>query len=157
MGDRISMSISVDSPSVETLNRGPWLLRRHNEFPFGINMQFSIYFQVPKPISSQRRSVFQPDNLNLGPDVTQRPTLFPSSSIFNKSRTLQIFFQFKVCLKSLKLGGSSRPLKWLSGILTRSPSYPHDKILPVIHVRHHGYTQVFGRYRKMNTVCLCEG
>ena len=36
MGDRISMSISVDSPSVETLNRGPMalLLRRQYEFPF---------------------------------------------------------------------------------------------------------------------------
>ena len=40
MGDRISMSISVDSPSEETLNRGPLalLLRRQHEFPFGINI-----------------------------------------------------------------------------------------------------------------------
>ena len=46
MGDRISMSISVDSPSDETLNQGPLvlLLRRQYEFPFGINIvQFSIF------------------------------------------------------------------------------------------------------------------
>ena len=44
MDDRISMSISDDSPSDETLNRGPLalLLRRQYEFPFGINIvQFS--------------------------------------------------------------------------------------------------------------------
>ena len=41
MGDRISMSISVNSPSDETLNRGPLalLLRRQYEFPFGINVE----------------------------------------------------------------------------------------------------------------------
>ena len=47
MGDRISMSISVDSPSDETLNRGPvaLLLQRQYEFPFGINIvQFSFSF-----------------------------------------------------------------------------------------------------------------
>ena len=40
------MSISADSPSDETLNRGllALLLRRQYEFPFGINiMQFSIF------------------------------------------------------------------------------------------------------------------
>ena len=45
MGDRSGMSISADSPSDETLNRGPLalLLRRQYEFPFGINIvQFSI-------------------------------------------------------------------------------------------------------------------
>ena len=37
--DDHSMSISADSPSDETLNRGPLalLLRRQYEFPFGIN------------------------------------------------------------------------------------------------------------------------
>ena len=46
MGDCISMSISADSPSDETLNRGPLalLLRRQYEFPFGINIvQFSFF------------------------------------------------------------------------------------------------------------------
>ena len=44
MGDRISMSISIDILSDETLNQGPLalLLRRHYEFPFGIN--FSAIF-----------------------------------------------------------------------------------------------------------------
>ena len=50
MGDRISMSISGDIPSDETLNRGPltMLLRQQYEFPFGINIvQFSIFnFQL---------------------------------------------------------------------------------------------------------------
>ena len=46
-GDRISMSISVDidSPLDETLNRGPLvqLLRQQYEFPFRINiLQFCI-------------------------------------------------------------------------------------------------------------------
>ena len=47
MGDRITMSISADSPSDETLNRGPLalLVRRQYEFPFGINVvQFSFLF-----------------------------------------------------------------------------------------------------------------
>ena len=46
MGDPSDMSISVDSPSDETLNRGPLTqhLRRQYEFPFGINIvQFSIF------------------------------------------------------------------------------------------------------------------
>ena len=45
-GDRSGMSISADSPSDETLNRGPLalLLRQQYEFPFGINIvQFSIF------------------------------------------------------------------------------------------------------------------
>ena len=45
VGDRSGMSISADSPSDETLNRGPLalLLRRQYEFPFGINIvQFSF-------------------------------------------------------------------------------------------------------------------
>ena len=45
MGDRCGMSISADSPSDETLNRGPLalLLRRQYEFPFGIKIvQFSF-------------------------------------------------------------------------------------------------------------------
>ena len=47
MGDRGGMSISVDSPSDETLNRGPMalLLRRQYEYPFGINIvQYSAIF-----------------------------------------------------------------------------------------------------------------
>ena len=52
-GDRISMSISVDidSPLDETLNRGPLalLLWRLYEFPFGINIdQFSFSFTMSK-------------------------------------------------------------------------------------------------------------
>ena len=46
MGDCIGMSITADSPSDETLNRGPLvlLLRRQYEFPFRINIvQFSMY------------------------------------------------------------------------------------------------------------------
>ena len=46
MDDRSDMSISVDRPSDETLNRGPLalLFRRQYEFPFGINLvQFSIF------------------------------------------------------------------------------------------------------------------
>ena len=49
MGDRCGMSVSADSPSDETLNRGPLalLLRRQYEFPFGINIvQFSFFFQA---------------------------------------------------------------------------------------------------------------
>ena len=49
MGDRCGMSISADSPSNETLNRGPLalLLRRQYEFPFGINtVQFSFSFFI---------------------------------------------------------------------------------------------------------------
>ena len=45
MGHRISMSISVDSPSDETLNRGPLalLLRRQLEIPYEISIvQFLI-------------------------------------------------------------------------------------------------------------------
>ena len=45
MGDRNSMSTSVDSPLDETLKRGPLglLLRRQYEFTFGINIvQFSF-------------------------------------------------------------------------------------------------------------------
>ena len=48
IGDRCSMSVSADSPSDETLNRGPLalLLRRQYEFPFGIILvQFSFFFQ----------------------------------------------------------------------------------------------------------------
>ena len=48
MGDRSGMSITADSPSDETLNRGPpaLLLRRQYEFPFGIIIvQFSIFFE----------------------------------------------------------------------------------------------------------------
>ena len=47
MGDRSGMSISADSPSDETLNRGPLalLLRRQYEFPYGIDIvQFSFFF-----------------------------------------------------------------------------------------------------------------
>ena len=58
MGDRISMSISVDSSSDETLNRGPMalLLRRQYEFPSGINIglvqfSFSILFSLDKEAS----------------------------------------------------------------------------------------------------------
>ena len=46
MGDRISMSISADSPLDETLKQGPlaMLLRQQYEFPFGINIvHFSIF------------------------------------------------------------------------------------------------------------------
>ena len=49
MGDRCGMSISADSPSDETLNRGPLalLLRRQYEFPSGINIvQFSNFFLI---------------------------------------------------------------------------------------------------------------
>ena len=51
MGDRISMSLSSDSPSDETLNLGPLelLLRRQYEFPFGINVvQLSFFFSSMK-------------------------------------------------------------------------------------------------------------
>ena len=46
-GYRSGISISADSPSDETLNRGPLalLLRQQYEFPFGINIvQFSFFF-----------------------------------------------------------------------------------------------------------------
>ena len=48
------MSISADSPSDETLNRGTLalLLRRQYEFPFGI-VQFSIFnFNMISPLDS---------------------------------------------------------------------------------------------------------
>ena len=40
MGDRMGMSISADSPTEETLNRGALtlLLRRQYEFPFWIDI-----------------------------------------------------------------------------------------------------------------------
>ena len=46
MGDRISMSISVDSPSDETLNQGPLvlLLQQQYEFPFGAISFFNFHF-----------------------------------------------------------------------------------------------------------------
>ena len=46
MGDRISMSISVDNASDETFNRGPLalLLRQKYEFLFGINLVHFIFF-----------------------------------------------------------------------------------------------------------------
>ena len=50
MGDCIGMSITADSPSDETLNRGPLvlLLRRQYEFPFGIDIvQFSFFHFSP--------------------------------------------------------------------------------------------------------------
>ena len=44
MGDHIIMSISVDRPSDETLNRGPLVLRRQYEFSIGIDIvQFSFF------------------------------------------------------------------------------------------------------------------
>ena len=49
MDDRISILIFVDSPSDETLNRGPLvlLLRQQHELPFGINIvQFSFLSTV---------------------------------------------------------------------------------------------------------------
>ena len=49
MGDRISLSIFVDSPSDETLNRCPLalLLRLQYELPFGINIvQISLFFNL---------------------------------------------------------------------------------------------------------------
>ena len=60
MVDSIGMSLSVDSPSDETLNQGPLtlLLGRRYEFLFRINIvQFSFFsmgmctqFQVPKAL-----------------------------------------------------------------------------------------------------------
>ena len=55
MGDRSSISISADSPSDETLNRGilALLLQRQYEFPFGINIvQFSFFFHFLSLIST---------------------------------------------------------------------------------------------------------
>ena len=55
MGDRSGMSISADSPSDETLNRGPLalLLRRQYEFLFGINIvQFSFFFFLDQKVRS---------------------------------------------------------------------------------------------------------
>ena len=46
MGDGISMSISIDNPSNETLNPGPLalLLQQQYEFPFGINIIIIMSF-----------------------------------------------------------------------------------------------------------------
>ena len=46
MDDRSGMSISADSPSDETLNRGllALFLRRQYEFPFVINIAIFIFF-----------------------------------------------------------------------------------------------------------------
>ena len=54
MGDRISMSISVDSPLDKTFNRGPLaqLLRRQYGFPFGINVFERFWPQAPKATST---------------------------------------------------------------------------------------------------------
>ena len=55
MGDRSGMSISTDSPSDETLNRGPLALQY--EFPFGINIvQFSFFFTTPVPLKTNKLS-----------------------------------------------------------------------------------------------------
>ena len=50
MGDRISILISVGSPSDETLNRGflALLLWRQYEFPFGINKVQFFFFIFSK-------------------------------------------------------------------------------------------------------------
>ena len=69
MGDRISMSISTDSPSDETLNWGPQalLLWRQYEFPFGINIVQFWIFQMLIPglimisaVFTDRNSFFLP-------------------------------------------------------------------------------------------------
>ena len=59
MGDRISMSISADSPD-NTLNRGTLalLLRRQYEFPFGIDIvQFSIF--SPRKIEEKNQRLLE--------------------------------------------------------------------------------------------------
>ena len=76
MGDRICMSIFVDSPFDETLHRGPLvlLLQRQYEFPFGINLvQFSsFFFSVPvgktTPETNEVITVIASDEFPLMPD-----------------------------------------------------------------------------------------
>ena len=58
MGDHIGISISVDSPLDETLNRGPLalVLRRQYEFPFGINVVRFLIFNQNSMFSRQNLS-----------------------------------------------------------------------------------------------------
>ena len=54
MVDRISMSMSGDSFSDETLNQGPLmlLLRQQYKFPFGVDIvQFYFFFQPSNSIN----------------------------------------------------------------------------------------------------------
>ena len=60
MGNHISMTISVDSPSDETLNRGPLELHlwRQYEFPVEINIvQISFFFfsEIDRQIEADRQ------------------------------------------------------------------------------------------------------
>ena len=71
MDDFISMSISVDSPSDETLNRGPLalLLWRQYELPFGVDIvRFSIFnfqfFLIKACSLAELKSTFREDGKN---------------------------------------------------------------------------------------------
>ena len=84
MGDRCGMSISADSPSDETLNRGPLalLLRRQYEyeFPFGINIvQFSFFFSLRSPIQVQTKAeVVGSNGMPIATDIFVCFIKFPS-------------------------------------------------------------------------------
>ena len=52
--DHISRSISVDSPSDETLNQGTRRLRQKYKFPFGIN---KVQLSIVSIVSTFNRSV----------------------------------------------------------------------------------------------------
>ena len=84
MGDHSSMSISANSPSDETLNRGPLglLLWRQYEFPFGINVvqfsmfNFQIFFQPSLALVSQNDPADPLSNLNISQTNRNLPKKF---------------------------------------------------------------------------------
>ena len=81
MVDRSGMSIPVDSPSDETLNLSPLVLRRQYEFPFRIIIvQFLIFFFIFYALVFS----FRYDQRLL----TSNFTFFPKSKSLNISRAV---------------------------------------------------------------------
>ena len=78
MGDRTSMSISVDSPLDETLNRGPLalLLRRQYDFLLRITiMQFSFFFFFNFQLCADFHGCLRPGSVVQGDRAGASPLL----------------------------------------------------------------------------------
>ena len=100
MDDGIGMSISVDSPSGETLNWSPLalLLRRQHEFPFGINtVQFSNFnFSMLKGLAGQCISSWDEKNENENCTI-----LSPKGNSYCRRKSSARGPQFKVSSEGL--------------------------------------------------------
>ena len=88
------MSIFADSPSDETLNRGPLALRlrRQYEFPFGINIvQFSFSFFFFTIGNLQYQDIFSPFiySVQLTPRKGNEQTQTPPTSCFPASHEME--------------------------------------------------------------------